>query len=111
MTYLPKTSGSEDDSAEQAEELEPGWVVLDQADAASHLQQQQEPTPLPPGWEERQDILGRTYYVNHGSRRTQWQRPSPQYVLQLAHVQFGHLLAINFILSSDLREIQSSVEV
>ncbi|XP_004835403.1 E3 ubiquitin-protein ligase NEDD4 isoform X4 [Heterocephalus glaber] len=78
MTYLPKTSGSEDDNAEQAEELEPGWVVLDQLDAASLLQQQQEPSALPPGWEERQDILGRTYYVNHGSRRTQWKRPSPQ---------------------------------
>ncbi|XP_023579787.1 E3 ubiquitin-protein ligase NEDD4 isoform X3 [Octodon degus] len=78
MTYLPKTSGSEDDNAEQAEELEPGWVVLDQPDAASHLQQQQEPSPLPPGWEERQDLLGRTYYVNHGSRRTQWKRPTPQ---------------------------------
>ncbi|XP_008061251.1 E3 ubiquitin-protein ligase NEDD4 isoform X2 [Carlito syrichta] len=62
MTYLPKTSGSEEDNAEQAEELE----------------QQQEPSPLPPGWEERQDILGRTYYVNHESRRTQWKRPTPQ---------------------------------
>lgn len=81
MTYLPKTNGSEEDNAEQAEELEPGWVVLDQPDAACHLQQQQEPTPLPPGWEERQDILGRTYYVNHESRRTQWKRPTPQYVL------------------------------
>ncbi|XP_049761213.1 E3 ubiquitin-protein ligase NEDD4 isoform X1 [Elephas maximus indicus] len=78
MTYLPKTSGSEEDNAEQAEELEPGWVVLDQPDAACHLQQQQEPPPLPPGWEERQDILGRTYYVNHESRRTQWKRPTPQ---------------------------------
>ncbi|KAB0344288.1 hypothetical protein FD754_021214 [Muntiacus muntjak] len=78
MTYLPKTSGSEDDNTEQAEELEPGWVVLDQPDAACHLQQQQEPSPLPPGWEERQDILGRTYYVNHESRRTQWKRPTPQ---------------------------------
>ncbi|XP_036118823.1 E3 ubiquitin-protein ligase NEDD4 isoform X2 [Molossus molossus] len=78
MTYLPKTSGSEEDNAEQAEELEPGWVVLDQPDAACHLQQQQEPSPLPPGWEERQDVLGRTYYVNHESRRTQWKRPTPQ---------------------------------
>ncbi|XP_066132284.1 E3 ubiquitin-protein ligase NEDD4 isoform X2 [Saccopteryx bilineata] len=78
MTYLPKASGSEEDNAEQAEELEPGWVVLDQPDAACHLQQQQEPSPLPPGWEERQDILGRTYYVNHESRRTQWKRPTPQ---------------------------------
>ncbi|XP_036297005.1 E3 ubiquitin-protein ligase NEDD4 isoform X2 [Pipistrellus kuhlii] len=78
MTYLPKTNGSEEDNEEQAEELEPGWVVLDQADAACHWQQQQEPSPLPPGWEERQDILGRTYYVNHESRRTQWKRPTPQ---------------------------------
>ncbi|XP_032273373.1 E3 ubiquitin-protein ligase NEDD4 isoform X3 [Phoca vitulina] len=78
MTYLPKTSGSEEGNTEQAEELEPGWVVLDQPDAACHLQQQQEPSPLPPGWEERQDILGRTYYVNHESRRTQWKRPTPQ---------------------------------
>uniref|UniRef100_A0A452VG28 E3 ubiquitin-protein ligase n=1 Tax=Ursus maritimus TaxID=29073 RepID=A0A452VG28_URSMA len=78
MTYLPKTSGSEEDNTEQAEELEPGWVVLDQPDAACHLQQQREPSPLPPGWEERQDILGRTYYVNHESRRTQWKRPTPQ---------------------------------
>nr|XP_017523357.2 E3 ubiquitin-protein ligase NEDD4 isoform X1 [Manis javanica] len=78
MTYLPKTNGSEDDNPEQAEELEPGWVVLDQPDAACHLQHQQEPSPLPPGWEERQDILGRTYYVNHESRRTQWRRPTPQ---------------------------------
>ncbi|XP_029426644.1 E3 ubiquitin-protein ligase NEDD4 isoform X5 [Nannospalax galili] len=78
MTYLPKTSGSEEDNAEQAEELEPGWVVLDQPDAACHLQQPPEPAPLPPGWEERQDVLGRTYYVNHESRRTQWKRPSPQ---------------------------------
>ncbi|XP_012657244.1 E3 ubiquitin-protein ligase NEDD4 [Otolemur garnettii] len=78
MTYLPKANGSEEDNAEQAEELEPGWVVLDQPDAACHLQQQQEPSPLPPGWEERQDVLGRTYYVNHESRRTQWKRPTPQ---------------------------------
>ncbi|XP_029807712.1 E3 ubiquitin-protein ligase NEDD4 isoform X4 [Suricata suricatta] len=56
----------------------PGWVVLDQPDAACHLQQQHEPSPLPPGWEERQDVLGRTYYVNHESRRTQWKRPTPQ---------------------------------
>ncbi|KAL1781927.1 E3 ubiquitin-protein ligase NEDD4 isoform X2 [Sigmodon hispidus] len=78
MTYLPKNNGSEEDNADQAEELEPGWVVLDQPDAATHLQHPPEPAPLPPGWEERQDILGRTYYVNHDSRRTQWKRPSPE---------------------------------
>lgn len=76
MTYLPR-NGSDDENADQAEELEPGWVVLDQPDAATHLQHPPEPSPLPPGWEERQDVLGRTYYVNHESRTTQWKRPSP----------------------------------
>ena len=32
--------------------------------------------PLPPGWEERTDQFGRTYYVNHNSRTTQWARPT-----------------------------------
>uniref|UniRef100_A0A1Q3EUN5 E3 ubiquitin-protein ligase n=1 Tax=Culex tarsalis TaxID=7177 RepID=A0A1Q3EUN5_CULTA len=31
---------------------------------------------LPPGWEERQDAIGRTYYVNHVARTTQWERPT-----------------------------------
>ncbi|XP_055844663.1 E3 ubiquitin-protein ligase Nedd-4 isoform X6 [Episyrphus balteatus] len=31
--------------------------------------------PLPQGWEERQDANGRTYYVNHTARTTQWNRP------------------------------------
>uniref|UniRef100_A0A663LXK0 HECT-type E3 ubiquitin transferase n=1 Tax=Athene cunicularia TaxID=194338 RepID=A0A663LXK0_ATHCN len=81
MTYLPKSNGSEEETTEQAEELEPGWIILDQPDAASQpQQQQQESPPLPSGWEERQDILGRTYYVNHEFRRTQWKRPTAQYV-------------------------------
>ncbi|UYV68273.1 NEDD4 [Cordylochernes scorpioides] len=33
-------------------------------------------SPLPPGWEERQDANGRTYYINHIARATQWERPS-----------------------------------
>ncbi|XP_046970481.1 E3 ubiquitin-protein ligase NEDD4 isoform X7 [Vanessa cardui] len=32
--------------------------------------------PLPLGWEERQDANGRTYYVNHIARSTQWGRPT-----------------------------------
>ncbi|GAA6219475.1 E3 ubiquitin-protein ligase NEDD4 isoform X1 [Lates japonicus] len=32
----------------------------------------------PPGWEERQDNLGRIYFVNHESRTTQWNRPTVQ---------------------------------
>ncbi|KAG9036129.1 hypothetical protein FRB95_009703 [Tulasnella sp. JGI-2019a] len=32
--------------------------------------------PLPQGWERRVDHLGRTYYVDHNSRTTTWNRPS-----------------------------------
>lgn len=31
--------------------------------------------PLPSGWERRVDHLGRTYYVDHNTRMTTWQRP------------------------------------
>lgn len=31
---------------------------------------------LPPGWERREDNLGRTYYVDHNTRTTTWNRPS-----------------------------------
>lgn len=31
---------------------------------------------LPNGWEERLDANGRTYYVNHVARTTQWERPT-----------------------------------
>ena len=32
--------------------------------------------PLPQGWERRVDPQGRTYYVDHNSRSTTWQRPT-----------------------------------
>lgn len=32
--------------------------------------------PLPTGWERRIDPLGRTYYVDHNTRTTTWNRPS-----------------------------------
>lgn len=35
-----------------------------------------ESAPLPSGWEERLDANGRTYYVNHVARSTQWERPT-----------------------------------
>ena len=34
---------------------------------------------LPAGWERREDNLGRTYYVDHNSRTTTWNRPSRTY--------------------------------
>ncbi|KAK7504720.1 hypothetical protein BaRGS_00004206 [Batillaria attramentaria] len=33
--------------------------------------------PLPPGWECRKDAQGRTYYVDHNTRTTTWERPQP----------------------------------
>lgn len=33
--------------------------------------------PLPPGWEMRRDNQGRTYYVDHNTRTTTWERPQP----------------------------------
>ncbi|CAL8243247.1 unnamed protein product [Lota lota] len=77
MTYLPRTPGSEEENADQPENMDPGWEFLDGQDTsgAGH----QHPVPaMPPGWEERQDNLGRTYYVNHESRTTQWHRPTAQ---------------------------------
>ncbi|BFZ13158.1 hypothetical protein BsWGS_16197 [Bradybaena similaris] len=33
--------------------------------------------PLPPGWEMRTDPHGRSYYVDHNTRTTTWERPQP----------------------------------
>ncbi|XP_064160388.1 E3 ubiquitin-protein ligase Itchy-like isoform X2 [Anguilla rostrata] len=33
--------------------------------------------PLPPGWEQRVDQNGRTYFVDHIEKRTTWDRPEP----------------------------------
>uniref|UniRef100_A0A672Z9F0 HECT-type E3 ubiquitin transferase n=1 Tax=Sphaeramia orbicularis TaxID=375764 RepID=A0A672Z9F0_9TELE len=75
MTYLPKDSGSDQEPADQTEDTDPGWEFLEGQDMSGPRQSQLLPA-LPPGWEERQDNLGRTYYVNHESRTTQWQRPT-----------------------------------
>ena len=33
--------------------------------------------PLPPGWEQKTHAAtGRTYYINHTTRSTQWNRPT-----------------------------------
>ncbi|XP_034751360.1 E3 ubiquitin-protein ligase NEDD4-like isoform X9 [Etheostoma cragini] len=72
MAYLPKQGGPEEEAGEMREEAE-GWE--ESADSGSQRPQQLLP-PLPPGWEEKVDNLGRTYYVNHNKRNTQWKRPS-----------------------------------
>ncbi|XP_062269553.1 E3 ubiquitin-protein ligase NEDD4-like isoform X3 [Platichthys flesus] len=72
MAYLPKQGGPEEEAGEVREEAE-GWD--ESADSGSQRPQQLLP-PMPPGWEEKVDNLGRTYYVNHNKRSTQWKRPS-----------------------------------
>ncbi|XP_046399673.1 E3 ubiquitin-protein ligase Nedd-4 isoform X2 [Ischnura elegans] len=79
-------SGTESSSAQQ-QDSEGEWEIVNNDGASRHLvetaaqpvyvQTQQETLPpLPPGWEERQDANGRTYYVNHVARSTQWERPA-----------------------------------
>ncbi|CAN0207468.1 unnamed protein product [Rangifer tarandus platyrhynchus] len=76
MAYMPKNGGQDEENSEQRDEMEPGWEVVDSSDSASQHQEELPPPPLPPGWEEKVDNLGRTYYVNHNNRTTQWHRPS-----------------------------------
>ncbi|XP_069780101.1 E3 ubiquitin-protein ligase NEDD4-like isoform X5 [Narcine bancroftii] len=74
MAYLPRNGGQEEETPEQREESERAWDMVDPTDSGTPREQQL--PPLPPGWEEKTDNLGRTYYVNHNNRTTQWQRPS-----------------------------------
>jgi len=46
--------------------------LVDEQDSSMTSQSSQ----LPEGWEERQDNLGRTYYVNHTTKKTTWHRPN-----------------------------------
>lgn len=63
-------------------ELDPGWELLESNELSNGNQSIQQNTSsgsmsvLPDGWEERQDANGRTYYVNHIARETQWERPT-----------------------------------
>ncbi|XP_077569161.1 E3 ubiquitin-protein ligase NEDD4-like isoform X2 [Stigmatopora nigra] len=77
MTYMPRTPGSDEEPTDQTENTDPTWEFLESQDISGPMQSQQAPV-LPPGWEERQDNLGRTYYVHHESRTTQWQPPTLQ---------------------------------
>jgi E3 ubiquitin-protein ligase NEDD4 len=67
--------------------------------------------PLPPGWERRIDPLGRTYYVDHNSRSTTWNRPSANQAAN-HHAQEGETNAARDqhsrrILADDLLEASS----
>ena len=84
------------EGGQQQPEAEPGWEMLDSAEGAVGGEEggaagggggevveagrdsagnANHSVVLPAGWEERQDANGRTYYVNHIARTTQWQHP------------------------------------
>jgi hypothetical protein len=49
---------------------------LPRQSSRTNWMQEEELEPLPHGWEERQDGQGRTFYIDHLNRRTQWDRPT-----------------------------------
>uniref|UniRef100_A0A0R3RRE6 E3 ubiquitin-protein ligase n=1 Tax=Elaeophora elaphi TaxID=1147741 RepID=A0A0R3RRE6_9BILA len=70
LSYITDSAQS---TAEQNSANDDGdWEQL----SANNLTNRQGSTSLPEGWEERQDANGRTFYVNHISRTTQWMRPT-----------------------------------
>ncbi|XP_066941793.1 E3 ubiquitin-protein ligase Nedd-4 isoform X10 [Macrobrachium rosenbergii] len=86
LAYITEEGGSTGSGAsgEQTPE-EAGWEVVSIDNSTGHEEAPaQQPvlvpndgqSPLPDGWEERQDANGRTYYVNHNARTTQWERPT-----------------------------------
>ena len=77
-----------------------GWEVNDSADPSVQRPQAVQP-PLPPGWEEKVDNLGRTYYVNHNNRYTQWKRPSNVYV-------YTAMLSLHTVIRTALGPLVSS---
>uniref|UniRef100_A0A8D2LSJ4 E3 ubiquitin-protein ligase n=1 Tax=Varanus komodoensis TaxID=61221 RepID=A0A8D2LSJ4_VARKO len=80
LMNLPSTYLASSDIAgagHQGEDVPRGRPVALWSPSQAHAQEERE-APLPAGWEERQDVLGRTYYVHHESRRTQWGRPAAQ---------------------------------
>ncbi|KAJ8678728.1 hypothetical protein QAD02_014515 [Eretmocerus hayati] len=80
--YVSDSNGAIDNGDGDTASDSGGWELLDQPTSNSNLSPEEQTTevtslgPLPPGWEERQDANGRTYYVNHIARFTQWERPS-----------------------------------
>lgn len=78
---------------EEPVENEPEWEVVDVATEEGVAQplffppNSQTPSPLPQGWEERQDANGRTYYVNHIAKTTQWERPTSRSSIQVDQQQ------------------------
>ena len=79
---------------------------------------------LPESWEERQDANGRTYYVNHVTRTTQWEQPtrsvaagycdcelSPIYTSYaiFLRLRFGITVARKSVITSDANRVCASL--
>nr|XP_018901439.1 PREDICTED: E3 ubiquitin-protein ligase Nedd-4 isoform X2 [Bemisia tabaci] len=89
--FLPGERVPSDDVGSLQEEY--GWEMVDQETAVETPAQ---PNALPPGWEERQDANGRTYYVNHIARSTQWERPTLQQSQEVPNNQSLETAATEF---------------
>ena len=71
--------------------------------------------PLPPGWERRIDPLGRTYYVDHNTRSTTWNRPSTNQAIN-SSTQHGETNAAREnhnrrVLADDMLETSNPAQV
>ncbi|KAF2166835.1 hypothetical protein M409DRAFT_22890 [Zasmidium cellare ATCC 36951] len=67
-TAMPAPSGAPNGAPTPARQNQSGFSAFEDAQGR-----------LPPGWERREDNLGRTYYVDHNSRQTTWIRPTANY--------------------------------
>jgi E3 ubiquitin-protein ligase NEDD4 len=86
--YHAYLTSEDSEETQSLQENEPGWEVVDVENDGGHVEQASQPivmpsgvpgstlSLLPAGWEERQDANGRTYFVNHVARTTQWDRPT-----------------------------------
>ncbi|XP_026945569.1 NEDD4-like E3 ubiquitin-protein ligase WWP1 [Lagenorhynchus albirostris] len=73
-TLDPSTSSSGSSSAFEAAKLRQPDVCVEPVRQQSGNANTE---TLPSGWEQRKDPHGRTYYVDHNTRTTTWERPQP----------------------------------
>lgn len=122
------TNGNDNESTEEEiqaqQENEAGWEIVEVMDENNvHEETPSEPiitlvqtsnqVALPAGWEERQDANGRTYYVNHIARTTQWERPtgiSPtEEQVQQRSLDSAREFERRFHISADNGEMESQI--
>ncbi|XP_045144831.1 NEDD4-like E3 ubiquitin-protein ligase WWP1 [Echinops telfairi] len=72
-TSDPAASGSGNSSVDAAKIRQSDGCVEPTRQQSGHSSAE----TLPSGWEQRKDPHGRTYYVDHNTRTTTWERPQP----------------------------------